>query len=96
VDWLSGFHCEEQKQQLGDRKNTVIGQILSTTIGGKNGEPKQVSWVIMQVGFYFPFSAVEWDDSFVVDFGQNWWLVDGLGKHTLGHMLTYNDASIFI
>jgi hypothetical protein len=43
VDWLSGFHCEEQKQQLGDRKNTVIGQILSTTIGGKNGEPKQVS-----------------------------------------------------
>jgi hypothetical protein len=31
--------------------------------GGKNSEPEQVSWVIIQVAFCFHFSAVEWDAS---------------------------------
>jgi hypothetical protein len=33
----------KQKQQDGEGKGAMTGHIISTTIGGKNGEPKKVS-----------------------------------------------------
>ena len=41
---------QEMSAPVMDGNGTVTGHIISTTIGGKNGEPKQVS-LLIQLNF---------------------------------------------